>query len=177
MYLRILILMVLVCSPPPLSAKPLDQFELVDQSSIPFKLSKYKDHYIFLSFVFTRCPMPDMCPLTVSLNKRLQKLWGEKKPKIPIHFVLITLDPQYDTPQVLANYAKSRNLDLKYFTLATGKQTELFDLNESFNIVALPDGVALSHNLKSILLGPGLKELRQYKDNKWTPEKVVSTAP
>lgn len=158
-------------------AKPLTNFKLVNQDGVPFDLHSLKGSYTLLSFVFTRCPMPNMCPMNVTLNKRLIKEWSEQSPwrrdGFPIRILLVTLDPEYDTPQRLKQFADSQGLDYKYFTLATGDPKILSDLASEFNVMGIPGGGTISHNMKTELLSPLMIPLKEYKDNAWSTADVL----
>jgi len=156
---------------------PITDTSLIDHNGRGFRAHDLKGQYTLISFIFTRCPHSTMCPLTTRMNKRVLTLWKKQKlaSKPELHFLLVTLDPEFDTPNVLKKYANDQKLDLHYFTLATGAPKALSDFAAEFNIVAFPAGASLSHNVKTILVGPDLKEIHQYKDNEWKPEQVVKS--
>ena len=154
-------------------AAPLTNRPFVNQDGKPFQLHDLKGNYVFVSFVFTRCPLPSMCPLTMTLNKQLYSEWKKTKKAPPLKFLVVTLDPAFDTPAVLRGYAKARGVNNKDFTLATGNATVLSDFAGEFNVIGMPAGGTISHNLKSILLAPDLSVLQEYKDNEFSPSQVL----
>jgi len=157
--------------------KPLPNFNLVDQEGRDFELAALKGKYVLLSFVFTRCPMPEMCPLTITRSKELIERWRAepawKREGFPIHLLFLTLDPAYDTPQVMKAYMENQRLDPALVTFATGKPEVLAELGSFFNILAMPSGDTISHNMKSILLSPLHVPIREFKDNAWTPDEIL----
>jgi cytochrome oxidase Cu insertion factor (SCO1/SenC/PrrC family) len=70
-----------------------------------------------VSFIYTRCPDPRMCPLVTAKFARMAKLLDGT----PVHLVEITLDPGYDTPAVLRAYARAAGADGDRWTFATGQ--------------------------------------------------------
>src|SRR5688500_17199954 len=66
------------------AAMPVKNFPLVDQNGKPFQLHDLKGQSVFVSFVFTRCPLPTMCPLTVTRNKELFQKWKQAKSTKPV---------------------------------------------------------------------------------------------
>lgn len=148
--------------------------ELVDQDGKPFQLKNLKGKYIFLSFIYTSCPIHDMCPKTMKLNARLLKKWGETKQRFPLHLLIVTLDPKKDNPSELKRYAQSYSLDPNHVTLVTGEAPKLSDFAAEFNVVGIPDKGMISHNIRNILLDPGFKEIKKFDENAWTPEDVLS---
>ncbi|OGR81472.1 MAG: hypothetical protein A3B80_05500 [Elusimicrobia bacterium RIFCSPHIGHO2_02_FULL_39_36] len=84
-------------------------------------------------FIFTRCSGP--CPL-ISLNmSRLQK-------QLPpgIFLVTFTVDPDWDTPEVLAQYSKNFQADSNQWFFLTGAKKEIYDLlYEGFKLPILEE--------------------------------------
>ncbi len=114
-----------------------------------------------------------MCPLTVTLNKTLLEAWKKQKGAPDLQFLLVTLDPKFDSPSVLKNYAKARHIDLKRFTLATGDPQTLSSMAAEFQILALPENGMIAHNMTNTLLDPNLMIVRSYSENQWKPEDIL----
>lgn len=153
----------------------LPNLEAVDQNGKPFKLHSLKGNYLLVSFVFTSCPMPKMCPLTMRLNKQTQALWKKEIPA-PLHLLIVTLDPEGDTPEALKKYGIKHGLEMEKTSLITGNAQALSDFGSFFNVAGWPSGNTTVHNLKTILVSPELEELKQYKENEWSPEQVLKDA-
>ena len=84
-------------------ARKLNDITLTDHHGQPFDLSELKgEQKTLVFFGFTTCP--DVCPTTLSvLNQALQKT--EQTTRV----ILITVDPERDTPERLANYVPAFN--------------------------------------------------------------------
>lgn len=179
-----LFLLTLATSPQLASAAeptPVPNFDLVTHEGKPVQLYDYKGKYVLLSFVFTRCPMPNMCPLNMSLSKELIEKWKAqpylRRKGYPLHILAVTLDPEYDTPKVMREYMASRGLDTEYFTFLTGTPEKLSELASEFNIIGVPGGGTISHNMKTALLNPLMIPIAEYKDNEWTPDQILELIP
>src|SRR5262249_51294964 len=81
------------------------EFALTDQDGRPAKLSDWRGRAVFVDFVFTRCPGP--CPIQTA---RLVEVQQKLDPALAARtrFASITLDPDYDSPERLREYAQSR---------------------------------------------------------------------
>ncbi len=169
----ILIFCISLCSFFARAEAPLKNYTLKDQNGKSFQLTDLKGSYLFVSFIYTRCPLPKMCPLTMSLNRRLFTAWKKSASTVPLKFLIVTLDPNQDSPSVLKRYGKKFNLNEAYFTLATGPDQVLSDFSAEFNAIGLPSNGLMAHNSKSVLLGPLLTPLKDYKENEWAPEEVI----
>ncbi len=86
-------------------ARPLPPMAFVDDQGQPFGAARMRGHWSILFFGFTHCP--DVCPTTLALlaqvEKKLTDLPAEQRPQI----ILVSVDPQRDTPERLAGYVKS----------------------------------------------------------------------
>ena len=79
------------------------KFDLVDQNGKPFGDGDLKGKWHLVFFGYTNCP--DACPTTLNeLSLALDKLGKERK---AVGIVLISVDPERDTPAVLKSYVES----------------------------------------------------------------------
>ena len=53
----------------------LKNFPLVNQEGRPFQLHDLKGDYVFVTFVYSRCPLPTMCPLSLKLTRQVLAAW------------------------------------------------------------------------------------------------------
>ncbi len=105
-------------------AKPLNAFHLVDHNGKPVGVGSLKGRWSLLFFGFTYCP--DVCPTTLSvLNRAVREM--ESPPRV----VLVSVDPERDTPERLADYVRGFNPD---FIGYTGSFDEIVDLTTQVNI-------------------------------------------
>jgi protein SCO1/2 len=84
--------------------RPMPAFEFTDHLGAPFNSARLKDQWTVMFFGFTNCP--DVCPATLAVlaqaEKTLSDLPAASKPRV----VLVSVDPQRDTPEKLASYVK-----------------------------------------------------------------------
>jgi protein SCO1/2 len=140
---------------------------LTDQNEQPIRFADFAGSFTLVNFIYTRCPMPEMCPLTVTLSLGVLK-------KFPhLRVLSLTLDPEFDTPARLKKFAQSYRAEkIKNFTLATGNPSSIAAFASEFNVVAFPRDRELSHNVKSILFSPAQQPLKTFRDNEWTADDV-----
>jgi protein SCO1/2 len=78
-------------------------FSLVGADGKPVTDRDFRGRYMLIFFGFTHCP--DICPAELQvIAQALEQLGDKAKKVVPI---FITLDPERDTPQAMANYVKS----------------------------------------------------------------------
>jgi protein SCO1/2 len=103
--------------PPPPVLRQLPAFELVDQNSKPFSLSDLEGHVWVANLIFTRCG--SICPLLTRQMAGLQERY-ETYGVDEIKLLSISVDPEYDTPDVLKEYAKLNGADPERWSFLTG---------------------------------------------------------
>ncbi|MBO9338034.1 MAG: SCO family protein [Chloroflexus sp.] len=81
----------------------LSDFSLPASTGGELRLSDLRGQPVLLYFGYTRCP--DYCPITLSEFRRVREELGDDGERV--HFVLISVDPVYDTPEVLATYLQA----------------------------------------------------------------------
>lgn len=81
-------------------------FTLTDQTGKTVRLADFRGQVMAVNFLYTRCPLPEVCPRLAATFLSLQRRYRDRIPR-DLALLSITLDPQYDTPPVLAEYAKS----------------------------------------------------------------------
>ena len=109
---------------PPVAAA---DFQLVDQNARPFRLSEQRGRILLMLFGYTHCP--DVCPLTLSQFKQIKGLLGDEGKDVG--YILITVDPERDTPQQLNQYLA--NFDASFVGL-TGSHSDLDAVWKSYGV-------------------------------------------
>lgn len=150
--------------------RPLPALSLVDQAEQPFTLDRLRNRWSFLFFGFTNCP--DVCPTTMTvmsqIEKSLQDLPADQRPQI----VLVSVDPERDTPQQLASYVKHFSPS---FTGVTGTTEALDAFTRSMGVpVAISKrggNYSVDHSAAMFLIDPGTN-LRALFSTPHDPAKI-----
>lgn len=112
-------------SPPTLDHfSPLPGFSLVDQQGQTVTSLDLRGKVVLVDFIFTRCP--DVCPLLSSKAAWLQRnLPARPLGGVPLHLVSISVDPAWDRPEVLAEYAARYDADPTRWSFLTGEEEQV----------------------------------------------------
>ncbi|HEV7844007.1 MAG TPA: SCO family protein [Pyrinomonadaceae bacterium] len=155
-------------------------FSLVNQDGKPIRLQQYKGKALLLTFIYTRCPLPDYCVLMsdnfAEIDQELQKdanLYNRT------HLLSISIDPDHDTPKVLRSYggAHTGNYTTEKFThweFATGTKDEVKRVAQFFGLIYYPEADQIVHSLRTAIIAPDGKVYKVYTGNEWKPEEVIS---
>ena len=154
-------------------------FALTNQDGKPITLQSYRGRALLITFIYTRCPLPDFCTRMstdfAALNRALQ---ADADLSQYAHLLSVTLDPAYDTPKVLRSYgaAHTENFAAEKFErweLATGKPEETKRLAQFFGLTYVQESDQIVHSLRTALVGPDGKLVKVYRGNEWKPEEVL----
>jgi protein SCO1/2 len=102
-------------------------FQLVDQNGKPFGDSDLRGKWHLVFFGYTNCP--DTCPTTLNeLSLALDRLGSERD---AVGIVLISVDPERDTPEVLKSYVESFDAPI---TALTGTADEVAQAAKAYRV-------------------------------------------
>lgn len=148
-------------------------FALFDQSGGVVQSARFRGKQIMINFIFTRCPVATMCPAATAKMIGVQRL--AKEAGVPnLELVSITLDPTFDTPGVLKEYADARGIDTANFSLLTGPENAIKDLLVQFGVIAEFEGDLLKHTLTTLLVNEGGKIAHRADGSQWEPADFVA---
>jgi protein SCO1 len=115
----------------------LGPFRLVERSGRVVTESDLAGRVWIASFIYTRCPLT--CPRMTSVVRGLQ----DRLAKTDIQLVSLSVDPERDTPDVLANYAQTFGADADRWWFLTGPKAEVHALiNDRFKLGVVETGAA-----------------------------------
>jgi protein SCO1 len=123
------------------------QAPLVDQDGKTLSLDRYRGHPVIVTLFYGGCP--NACPLLIeSLRATEQALSPSERTDLRV--LLVTIDPERDTPAALSKLATQRRVDLSRWTLATMTANDVRMLAATLNVQyrRLPDG---EYNHSSVL--------------------------
>ena len=150
----------------------LSDITLVGSNGELTALNHFKDSYIFISFIFTRCPVPNMCPAVVIKNGVLARKF---KNNDKIKFIMVSFDYIYDTPKVLESYYSDIIKEYPNWMVwsSVGRVSDLYTLSSELgcNYWGIEKN-NIGHNLRSVLIGPDRKILNVWKGDDWLAGKV-----
>jgi protein SCO1/2 len=127
-------------------------FTLTDQLQHPVRLSDFRGKVIAVDFIYTRCPLPDVCPRLSANFARLQSRFRDKMPKDLI-LLSITIDPRYDTSDVLLGYANIWKARPEAWRFLTGPDPEIEIVARRFGMNYWPEEGLITHTSQTGVIG------------------------
>lgn len=153
---------------------------LEDQDGKPLHLSDYRGHPLALTFIYTRCPLPEFCP---RIMKNFQELEGaiENDPDLrkSARLLSISFDVEFDRPEVLnafgSAFVKDRGQGpFARWKLATGTKEAIDRLGRYFGLLFFKEDGQFTHSLVSVVIGPDGKLARELSGNDWTSDEALA---
>ncbi|VAW98897.1 Cytochrome oxidase biogenesis protein Sco1/SenC/PrrC, thiol-disulfide reductase involved in Cu(I) insertion into CoxII Cu(A) center [hydrothermal vent metagenome] len=143
-------------------AFPLSEFSLIDHQRKIFSEKSFKGKWSFVFFGFTNCP--DVCPTTLTTMQQAWKNIDKKikaengKQDFPKQLILVTVDPNRDTPDVLKSYVEYYHSD---FIGVTGPLIEITKLTKQLGVLYAYDNhgktdgsYSVDHSAQIYLIDP-----------------------
>lgn len=165
--------------PAPDAGAEVPSIDLLDQSGRTLALAAYAGDYYAYTFIYTRCPLPDFCPL---MSENFDTIFSAVEAD-PVRYgnlklLSISIDHEYDTPEVLAEYAQ-RYLEedvpegFERWRFATSDAEGLHDLGEFSGLRFMPDRSEFVHSLRTVLVDPSGHVMRAFIGNAWKPDELL----
>jgi len=166
----------LVTSPGPRIGAEVPDFGLLDQDGRRIGLAGYRGRPLLVTFIYTRCPLPDYCPRTSGhfhrIHRQVAALPDGRRPRL----LTVSFDPEYDTPEVMRRYGRRYVAPGAFgeWIFATGSPEEIREIAEWFGLSYWKESDQFVHSLVTALVGPEGRLVRLYPGNEWTPEEVLA---
>ena len=156
-------------------------FKLTNQSGRTIHLAQFKGRVLLLTFVYTRCPLPDYC---IRMSRNFAQIDRALKADPALyaktHLLTISFDAEHDTPAVLKSYGETYiGEDAKqafaHWDFAVPPTGELAALTQFFDVEITPGDAGLPiHSMSTALIGKDGTVRAWYPTNEWTPAEVLA---
>jgi protein SCO1 len=127
-------------------------FFLLDQLARPVHLSDFNGKIVAVNFIYTRCPLPEVCPRLSSHFAHLQRRFRQQMGS-DLVLISITLDSQYDTAPVLAEYAQRWGAEPNHWHFLTGTADDVRQVANRFGMIYWPEEGLLTHTSQTGIIG------------------------
>jgi protein SCO1/2 len=155
-------------------------FTLRNQDNREIHIKDYRGKALLLTFIYTRCPVPDYCTLMSNNFAQIDRSLGQD-PELysKTHLLSISIDPEYDTPKVLRSYGAAhteryQNETFAHWEFAAGTNEQVKEIAQFFGLTYFPEKDEIIHALRTVIVNPDGKVGKIYGGNDWKPEEVVN---
>jgi len=127
-----------------------------------------------LTFLYTRCPMPQMCPATMLTLQKVQKALSPED-REQVRIVAVSFDP-LDTPEVLGEYGRLWEVDTSFWSLLTGDGESVQKIAGAYGAwYEKADGEVYDHTMLTLLLLPDGSVHEILSGSMWNSAKATET--
>jgi protein SCO1 len=162
---------------PLMPGEPAPDIPLTNQDGRTIRLANFAGKALLVTFIYTRCPMPNFCP---RLSADFAKLEGELKKNEAdyddTHLLTISFDPNYDTPSVLRsyglNYLNGDPHGFSHWDFASTDPKHMRDLAQAFGLQYVEQGDYISHTMTVVLIARDGTIAKLWADD-WTVTELL----
>lgn len=130
-----------------------------------------------VTFIYTRCPLPDFCPLMDRRFAEVQRRVSRDQVLASrVSLVSISFDTEYDTPARLAEHARTLAADpavWQFAQVADAAESDRFAAELGVNVIREADGT-ITHNLRTYVLSPNGTVVSVHDGNQWTADDILA---
>ncbi len=146
----------------------LPEFQLIDQEGRTLRTRDLRGKVVAIDFIYTRCPLPDVCPRLSANFAMLQRHFRDRAGESLV-LLSVTVDPEFDTPAVLAEYAR-RWAAGSGWRFLTG---DVAPLAASLGELYWADEGAIGHNSTTSIIGRDGRLAAQVEGSNYRPDQLV----
>jgi len=150
----------------------------VDQHDAPLTMGWVDGHVAVVTFIYTRCPLPDFCP---AIDRRFVELQGTLKGAsgslADVRLLSVSIDPSFDRPAVLKAHAEKLGADPAVWRFVTAPPAEIAVFGRQFGLDVRQTGSAppdIEHNLRTVVLDRDRRIVEVRTGTGWTAADLVA---
>ena len=155
-------------------------FTLRNQDNREIRIQNYRGRTLLLTFIYTRCPVPDYCTLMSNNFAQIDRALSQDAGLYAkTHLLSVSIDPSYDTPPVLRSYGAAHTERYKdetfaHWEFAGGTTEQVKKIAEYFGLTYYPEKDQIIHGLRTAIIKPDGKIAKIYTGNDWKIEDVLN---
>jgi protein SCO1 len=150
---------------------PVPDFELTDQSGSALALSALKGKVVAVTFIYSRCPLPDYCPRMIENFRAVRQRFAARMDR-DLVLLTISFDPKYDTPEILTRYASSQRAGGPGWKFLTGDAADIERVCNSFGIQYWPEEGLITHSLQTAVIDREGRLAATVEGKDFTPQQL-----
>jgi protein SCO1/2 len=151
---------------------------LIDQSGSKKRFTEWTGRILAVTFTYTRCPLPNFCPL---MDRQFQAVQTQIRDDVSlregVQLLSISIDPEHDSPAVLAGRAAALGADPAIWHFLTGERAEVESFAAQFGVSVVRDGAPpgeIVHNLRTAIIDGKGRLVTTLSGSEWGPADLVA---
>jgi protein SCO1/2 len=152
--------------------QPMPDFTLTNQDGQPVSLSSLRGKVVAVTFIYTRCPLPDYCPRMITNLQAVERRFPDRV-NTDLALVAVTFDPQFDTPQRLKEYARFFKSDKPGWQFLTGSIDDITRVTQLFGVEFWPEEGLITHTLQTAVIDKEGKLVAQAEGKDYSGKQLA----
>ena len=150
-------------------------FAMTTQDGETRTLASYRGQVVVLTFIYTRCPLPNFCPLMDRKFAQLAAQVGGVSARAGrVRLLSVSFDPEHDTPEILKAHAARMGARPPLWTYAVASHEELARAGPALGLTYGPAGGEVVHSLSTAVIGPDGRLARLELGGGWSPPELLA---
>jgi protein SCO1/2 len=153
----------------------LPEYHFTNEQGQAVNTLDFKGQALAITFIFTRCPLPNFCPrMSGNFEEAQRKLLSMTNAPANWHLFTISFDPEFDTPVILKSYAQRYKADPRHWNFLTGPPATTAEIADQFGQRFWREEGAINHNLRTAVIDASGRVQQIFQGNTWTVDDLVS---
>jgi protein SCO1/2 len=150
---------------------------MIDEAGEARMLSAWRGRTLAVTFIYTRCPLPDFCPRMDQHFAAIQRdVLADARLRERVTLLSVSFDPLFDTPQVLGAHARRAGADPRVWRFVTGERDAIRAFALRFGVSTMgeeAEAKEITHNLRTAVVGADGTIVHIFTGNQWTPAELL----
>ena len=156
---------------------PVPDTALTDQDGRRLSLADWRGQAVAVTFIYTRCPLPEYCPMLDRRFAQAQALVARDPQLEPrVRLLSVSFDPDADTPEVLQAHARTIGADPTRWRLATAPRDTVDRFAATFGVTVVREADrTITHSMRTTVIGPDGRVQAVHSGASWTADELVAS--
>jgi len=151
------------------------RFHFTNQDDEPVEFQQFLGKPMAVTFFFTRCPDPNMCPVIISRLAQLETKLRNEGMTDDVNLLAISYDPMHDSPAVMKAYGSQRGLRFDAATMLRPNNDEYLAMLRELEVnITVGQTGTLGHFIEMILIDRQGRYVRDYRGDIWPNDAVLA---
>jgi protein SCO1 len=150
---------------------PVPDFRLTDQNQQAVSLSQFRGKIVALTFIYTRCPLPDNCARLSNNFGVLQRRFNNRMGQ-DLVLLTVVIDPVHDQPAELSSYARTWKADSRSWHFLTGPVADIQRICRGFDMSFYPDEGLFVHSFHTVVISRSGRLAANLEGNNFTAQQL-----
>lgn len=150
---------------------------LVNQVGVPMRTGDFRGRVLLVTFIYTRCPLPDFCPRLMRNFSEFQRaLVSSGDMAARVQLLSVTIDPEFDKPEVLRAYGErflTSTRSQSRWDLVTGRPEDVRRLAAFVGLTYEPDSGVIQHSMEIAIFGTDGRLVRRFPETSWDQAEAM----